>query len=302
MSTILIEPEAVSRGDERESAPHMVDAVRGLVSPPDVCARVLQLVRSPIASAHDIGEVVSRDPTLTARLLRVVNSPMYGLRGRVDTVSRAVTVIGSEALGNLVVAVTAVASFARIPTDLVNMDTFWRHSIFCALLARLLAQRCGVLHPERLFVAGLLHDIGSLVLYHRAPETARVLLASADGDEARLYALELDTFGYSHAHIGALLLESWALPEALQDAVIGHHAPTVADGQGQAAAIVHLAEALANRSGIGGFCEAPAHDAPIDPATWPALGMLPGDLDLEAIIGEAGLQFAETVDLLAVGR
>ncbi len=283
-----------------ESAPQMVDAVRGLVSPPDVCARVLQLVRSPTASAQDIGEVVACDPNLTLRLLRIVNSPVYGLRGRVDTVSRAVTILGSDALGNLVVAVSAVAAFGRIPVDLVNMDTFWRHSIFCALLARLLAQRCRVLHPERLFVAGLLHDIGSLVLYHRAPDTSRVLIELAAGDEAHQHALEKEAYGFSHARVGGLLMESWSLPEPLCEAVCCHHAPAGAGAAQQAAAIVHLAEVLANRSQIGAYCEVPATQTAVCPAAWIALGIAEAELDLDALIGEAGLQFADLVDVLGV--
>ncbi|MCB1749702.1 MAG: HDOD domain-containing protein [Gammaproteobacteria bacterium] len=283
-------------------APHLIESIKGLVSPPDVCARVLQLARSPTASADDIGAVVACDPTLTSRVLRIANSPLYGLRGRVDTVSRAITILGSDALVNLVVAVSAVASFSRIANDLVNMDTFWRHSLYSALIARDLARQCHVLHPERLFVAGLLHDIGSLVIYHRTPDTARALLTAAAGDEGRMFALERDNFGFSHAEVGALLLESWTLPEALQDAVRWHHEPASAPGDQSDPALVHIADALANHSGIGGFCEVAATDTVIDAGAWPALGIAPDALDLEALISEAGVQFAEIASLLVKGR
>jgi putative nucleotidyltransferase with HDIG domain len=283
-------------------APHLIETVKGLVSPPDVCVRVLQLARSRTASAADIGAVVACDPTLTSRLLRIANSPLYGLRGRVDSVSRAITVLGSDALVNLVVAVSAVASFSRIANNLVNMDTFWRHSLFTALIARDLARQRHVLHPERLFVAGLLHDIGSLVVYHRVPDAARTLLTAAGGDESRMEALELETLGFSHAEVGALLLESWTLPEALQDAVRWHHHPGDAPGDQSDPAIVHVAEALANHSGIGSFCEAPATDTVIDPGAWPALGMAPDALDSDAMIGSAGEQFADMAAMLVGGR
>ncbi|MGE0485656.1 MAG: HDOD domain-containing protein [Gammaproteobacteria bacterium] len=302
MASTAVAGEASARHPRGAGAPHLIETVKGLVSLPDVCARVLQLARSRTASAAEIGAVVSCDPTLTSRLLRIANSPLYGLRGRVDSVSRAITVLGSDALVNLVVAVSAVASFSRIANDLVNMDTFWRHSLFTALISRDLASQRHVLHPERLFVAGLLHDIGSLVIYHRVPDAARTLLTAAGGDEARMAALEVETLGFSHAEVGALLLESWTLPEALQDAVRWHHHPGRAPGDASDPAIVHVAEALANHSGIGGFCEAPAPDTVIDPGAWSALGLAPDALDTEMLIAAAAEQFAELASMLVSGR
>lgn len=285
-----------------ESGPEMVDSVRGLVSPPDVCARVLELLRSQTASANDIGEVVQCDPNLTVRLLRIVNSPLYALRSRVDTVPRAIAIVGGDVLANLVIAITAVASFKRIPIELVNMDTFWRHSLYTALIARQIARECNVLHPEQLFVAGLLHDVGSLVLYYRAPRKARRTLAAAAGDEGRLATLEQEAFGFSHADLGGLLLETWMLPEALQDAVAGHHDLERAGEARYNAAIVHIAEALANQSGIGAYSESPCADPAILDAAWETLGTTAEALDCESLIGEAGLQFADTADLLTSAR
>ncbi|MEQ8661439.1 MAG: HDOD domain-containing protein, partial [Gammaproteobacteria bacterium] len=258
-------------------------------------------VRSENASAEDIAQVVATDPALTVRLLRIVNSPLYGLRGRIETVPRAVTVLGVDALTSLVVAVSAVASFGRIPSKLVNMDTFWRHGVLCALLARTLARQARVLHPERLFVAGLLHDIGSLVLYHQVPDTMRGLLTAAAGAEQQLYDAELATFGYAHPQLGGLLLESWGLPETLHDAVTWHHEPARAAAAPIEAAIVHVAERLANHSGLGGYCEAPLEELP-PPEAWQALGLDAADIDVEALLGQAGLEFTEIVALLAVKR
>jgi HD-like signal output (HDOD) protein len=280
----------------------MAESVRGLVSPPDVCVRVLELVRSETASAEDIGQVIATDPALTARLLRIVNSPLYALRSRVETVPRAIAVLGSNELSSLVVAVSAIASFGRIPSTLVNMDTFWRHGVFCGLIARALGRRARVLHPERLFVAGLLHDIGSLVLYHQVPDTMGRLLAEAAGHEQHLYELEMATFGYGHADVGGLLLECWGLPEALHEAVASHHCPQQTRVAPIEANIVHLAEKLANHSGIGGYCEPPVEEPLPEADTWAALGLAADDVDVEELLGVAGIEFAELVTLLAVKR
>ena len=187
-------------------AESLVADVAGLVSPPDICVKIGELIQDPKASTQSIGEIIIRDPNLTGRLLRLVNSSFYGLRTKVDTVSRAITVVGTRDLYALVLAISAVKSFSHLPNKLVNMDTFWRHSLYTALIARILAGRVDVLHPERLFVGGLLHDIGSLVVYSRLHELAREILLTAKGDEEVFYHMEMEMLGFSHADLGSLLL------------------------------------------------------------------------------------------------
>lgn len=276
----------------------LVKDVSGLVSPPDVCLRVFELLQSPDSSARDIGDVIAQDPNLTARLLKIVNSPFYNFSRRIDTVSRAIAVIGVRDLYNLVVAISAVRSFSNISSELVNMDTFWRHSLFTALLARAFAKDCGILHPERMFVAGLLHDIGSLVMYHRLPEFSRDVLLVSAGNEAAVYDAEHEELGFAHPELGALLLDVWNIPDALQDAVRFHHCPQQATGESvRESAIVHVAEALANQSDLGGFSEETVGYEPLR-AAWEALNIDPESLDLESILGNAGLEFTETAGAL----
>ena len=276
----------------------LVKDVSGLVSPPDVCMRIFELLQSPDSSAKDIGKVIIQDPNLTARLLKIVNSSFYNFAHRIDTVSRAIAIVGMRDLYNLVVAISAVRSFSNISSDLVNMDTFWRHNLFTALIARTFAKRCGVLHPERLFVAGLLHDIGSLVLYNRMPERSREFLLIADGDENALYEAEHKALGFGHPELGALLLDLWKIPQPLQEAVRFHHCPAQAPSAAREIAIVHIAESLANQSDIGGFCEETQAGAGPHPAAWHAVGLTPDGVDTEEIIGAAGIEFTETVGLL----
>lgn len=274
-----------------------IGEVSGLASPPDVYIKVFNLMESPTAAAEDMGLIISQDPSLTARLLKIVNSPMYSFSSKIDTVSRAVAVVGLRELYSLVVAVSAVKSFSAIPNDVVNMDTFWRHSIYCGVISRLLAKRCHVLHTERLFIAGLLHDIGSLVIYNRAPDIAKRILEIAEGDEEKLFNAELQEFGFSHAELGGELLKEWTLPESLQEAVAFHHQPAGAKGGKLEAAIVHIANVLANQSELGAFSEVKVLPAEIDDAAWAATGLDPETFDREEIIGEAGIQFVESASL-----
>lgn len=279
-----------------ELAQRLIGDVSFLVSPPDVCIKVFGLLESGSASAQEIGDVISHDPSLTARLLQLVNSSFFNFARRIDTVSRAITVLGTRELYSLVLAVSAIKSFSRLPVTLVNIDTFWRHGIFTGLLAREIARKIRILHPERLFIAGLLHDIGSLVLYARMPDQMADLMLMSEGEEDVLHRAEQEQFGFSHGDLGGALARVWNLPEQLQDAITHHHDPGA--DQSSDAAIIHLADALANRSVLGAFCEDPPGIAHIHPETWERLGMEPADLDEEGLIGDAGLQFTETAGLL----
>lgn len=185
------------RKQQHHEITYLIEETRDLVSPPQVHFALLEVLNDPISTTDDMAEVIAMDPALTARLLRIVNSPYYGLVRRIDTISRAVTVIGSNELFNLAVAVAATAVFSRLPGSLVNMDCFWRHSVFAAMVSRELAKRANVLHPERLFVGGLLHDVGSLLLYNERPDTMSDLLLVAQGDEEVMFHAELHRLGFS---------------------------------------------------------------------------------------------------------
>ncbi len=244
-----------------EQASSWANDFSSLVSPPDICIEIFDILESHQASATTIAEIISMDPNLTARLLRVVNSPFYRVRGTIDTVSRAITVIGVTELYNLVVAISAVKTFSNIPACVVDIDNFWRHSLYTGILTRCLAKRCHILHPERLFVGGLLHDIGSLVVYNQASDAAKVLVLSSKGDEDIMYKSEIKSFGFSHADIGHMLLADWHLPENLTEAIRYHHNPGEAENAAMEAALIHIAEALANQLDLGAFSALPANEA-----------------------------------------
>ena len=279
--------------DSNEIATKWIEQVKGLVSPPDICIRIFELIESQTASTKQLGDVISQDPNLSARLLKIVNSPYYHFSNRIDTISRAITVIGIRELSSLVLAVSATKTFSNIPNELVNIDTFWRHSIYTALISRELAQRCDILHPERLFVAGLMHDIGSLIIYNRVPDIARAILIQSNGNEQELYKLEKKLLMTNHAHVGGMLLNSWLLPKILRDAVMFHHEPGLCETAPVEAAIVHIAEALANASIIGGFSSEACGQDEIDPAAWSAIRINEADMDVDELIGAAGLQFTD---------
>lgn len=281
--------------DKRQQIQDLLKDLSALVSPPEIIIRLRQDMESPKSTAESLAKIVMQDPNLSARILHMANSAMYGLNHRIETVSRAISIIGQRALYHLALAVSATKTFSKLPSELVNIAVFWRHSVFTALIARNLAQRCHVLHPERLFVGGLLHDIGSLVLYHRYPEILRDSLLAARGNEEVLAQQERELIGFDHAEVGGALMEMWGLPESLQQAVAFHHRPG-ATANNMEVAIVHLADTLANRTDQGSFSEFGAFASMPHPGVWKTLGL---DEDItEDLWRDVNMQFMETLHVI----
>lgn len=271
-------------------ARELMKGIGKLASLPEVCVRVNEMVDDPRCSAAAIGKVISRDTALTAQLLRLANSSFYNFPSNISTISRAITVIGERELRYLVLALSAVRAFSGVPIEMANMASFWRHSVYCAVLSRLIAARCHVLHGERLFVAGLLHDIGLLVILQRVPELERVALQRAHDGNEELQRAEQEVLGCDHASVGRLLLEQWRLPAVLCETVGCHHDIAAAEEARLDAAIVHIANVMANRA------ELPVdHDGPlpqVDPLAWELTAL--DESVMESLADEAAPMFAES--------
>lgn len=291
-TTQRIRPAKRRTADE-PSIEALCEEVGPLVSPPDVFVRVHEVIRSETSSASDFAQVIQQDPSLTARLLRLANSPLIGVRGTVDTITRAVTLVGTQRLYNLALAVSAVSSFSRLSGDLVNMHTFWKHSVFTGLLAKGMAGACNVLHPERMFVAGLLHDVGFLVLFHRVAPVMQDLLLTSGGDETVLHQLERDALGFTHAEVAARLFQTWGLPETLVDAVARHH---TYDSDGSVDnKILCFADALAGHTDLGTLFEELEAGPQSPQLLQPAEDLALDDAALDKIVQRAQEDFVATV-------
>lgn len=195
-------------------------------------------------STRDIGRLVSQDVGLSTRLLRIANSASYGLRDRIDSIHQAVAVVGINDLANLVLATVAARKFARIRQDLVNMEVFWRRSVLAGVAARILADALHVNQRERLFVAGLLHDLGSLILYNKEPEKSQAILIEAGGDRGRTAELEQNQFGFTFADLGAALVRQWNLPEAMEQCIRLQLTPLPAEEHSLGSRLVRIATQL----------------------------------------------------------
>lgn len=262
-----------------------------LVSIPELYVRLNDAVEAGEASTTEIGRIISQDPGLTAHLLRIANSPLYGFSAKIDTISRAVMVIGTRGLRDLVLAASAVDVFSKIPSNLISMASFWRHSIYTGVIARVMAEKCRVLHSERLFVIGLLHDIGQLILFYKIPELAREALYRSRSTGQPRYLAEREVLGFDHAQVGGELLRHWSMPESLCSAVAYHHEP--APTHGLETAIVHLADSLASTVEGNNLGD---HVPPCcDPVAWDMIDLAADTTD--SILNDARPQFIAALSL-----
>ena len=220
-------------------------------SPPILYYQLREKLDDPNTSFEDLSTVIMTDPAMSARLLKIVNSAFYGFDDKVDTLAHALNIIGTEQLTDLALAAIVTSKFKDIPRDLINMETFWMHSIACGIAARKIAKHIPGVEAEKMYLGGMLHDIGSLIFFKESPEDAKKILLRCRESGENLFKVEKEILGYDHAEVGALLLTEWKLPEKLVQMVKYHHQPANAGDCMEEACIIARADALVYEMKIG---------------------------------------------------
>jgi len=215
---------------------------------PEVVLDLLDYLRRDEVDPVQVANKIARDPVLTAKLLRIANSSFYGLQSTVATVQDAIVVMGLRAVGSLITAAAVVRHCQTMAAAGDGQRTFWRHCGGTAICARALGRRVGI-NPESAFVAGLLHDLGRLILMTRFPRAyADVLLYRAEHDCYRLEA-ERKVLGFDHTQVGAALVSRWKFPVEIVAAIASHHG-----GEDQVATsladVVHVADVMTHVLGF----------------------------------------------------
>ncbi|GJL61423.1 MAG: hypothetical protein NPIRA04_00770 [Nitrospirales bacterium] len=226
--------------EERMIVEQLIQDCDDLPTFPDVYLRVKEVVEDPKASMVELARALSVDPAMTARVLRLVNSPFYGLSGKIETVSRAASILGMQPIHDLVLATSLATAFSKIQPDVMDMKTFWQHCVERGLLARALGQHCQLIDSERLFVGGLLCDIGHLVLYQKMPDLATQVFERAKTEKVLRPKLEQEKIGFEAAEVGACLLAYWHIPSNYQLSTRYHMSPSNATESSLELDIVHF--------------------------------------------------------------
>jgi HD-like signal output (HDOD) protein len=264
-----------------------------LPSLPTMYVQINEAINRPNSSASDIAKVINKDTSLSAGLLRIVNSSFYGFPAKIDTLSRAVTIVGTRQLTTLALGMNIMSVFKKIPSDLIDMRSFWEHSLACGICARIIGSYKKIPNTERVFIAGLLHDIGRLILYSYVPIQARNALIKARQDDDLLYNSEHETLGFDHSMIGGLLLKKWKLPVSLENSVKYHHSPQESKDPLEPA-IIHLADIMTNAIGRGSSGE--RFVPKLNPDAWKSLELSPNILS--STIKQMERQIEEIIQLL----
>lgn len=258
---------------------NLVDNASDLISLPEVTLRVNEIANDPDSTADDMAAVITQDPALVVRMLKIANSAYYGLSNEVETVSRAVAVLGTNKIRDLVLSSSASDAFDGIPNDLISMQDFWHHSLYCGLLAQILSKKSNKTNSESIFIAGLLHDIGQLLMFNQMPEKSHeaILLLMEGTEELETFEAERHVFGFDHMQVGAALIKSWKLSPVLEECVEFHHEPQNAKNYPAEVALINIANAVAVMADFDSMNE--EDEIPmINPVSWELTGVSKSDL------------------------
>ncbi|MBN2714335.1 MAG: HDOD domain-containing protein [Deltaproteobacteria bacterium] len=235
---------------EMLSTAELLKNSKNLASPPDIYARLMEAMERSGSSSATMATVIENDPGLTARLLRIVNSAFYSFPSPIETISRAVTIVGTDELRTMVLVTSVIKKFSKGLDGVLDMEQFWRHSIASALFSKQIAILRNDQNAERFFTTGLLHDIGRLIMYLQMPDEMAALLHD-NGSDKDLYRKERQIFGFTHAQMGKELADSWRLSPRQSEAIQFHHSPQGAKRFPADTAILHISDVLANALKIG---------------------------------------------------
>ena len=283
------------------SAATMIAAAIGragqLATLPEIALQVMRVAEDPQSTGDDLNRVLSNDPTLSARVLKIVNSAYYGVRREVTSIGTAIAILGFGAVKSIAIAASLTRMFkAGTIAGAFEARELWKHSIAVATASRLLAARCKVVEPNDAFLAGLMHDIGIVVEMQSCREAFTEVVTAVVGEPSLGFRdAETRFIGANHEAFGEALCVTWRFPIALQRVTAYHHRPLeLSDSVRALTAIVHVADHLAARAGVG--YGRTVDGADIDRALLAALRLT--DDDLDAVAGTLADQVAQVFPLL----
>lgn len=226
----------------------LISKINSIPTLPTVACQVIEITADPNSSADDLAKVVTPDISLTTKLLKMANSPFFGAIRRVTSLQHAITVLGFKEVRNLIISAVIFESFMKAE-KMGNYDIgkFWKHSFVCGLAAKVIAADLKKASNE-FFVAGLIHDIGKLVIYITSPHDFLKLVETAKHLKLKFKAFEAEKeiVGMTHDEVGMRLLKKWLFPESLLTAIGFHHRLQETDKRSLLPVVVHIADIFAH--------------------------------------------------------
>jgi putative nucleotidyltransferase with HDIG domain len=252
---------------------------------PTSAMRVIALTKNPLTSAKALETVIEQDPALVVSILRQANSAYYGYARRISSLQEAIVILGIQVIQGLVIS-AAVAPLlkSKLLGYEIEQEGLWKHSLLTAMAAKRLCQHRKLPYGDVAFTAGLLHDIGKLIISVYVQQVGDHLLRKVTETKLSYVVLEKTVIGFDHAKVGGFLAKSWDLPNDLAAAISCHHSLSDVQNYGELASVVHIANGLASILGVVGGV-----DSVFNPIQQEALNLLTlKESDLERLKSELG--------------
>jgi putative nucleotidyltransferase with HDIG domain len=263
-----------------------VERTSAIPTIPQVMKKILRTVEDPAASPAAVSKLVSSDPALTANILRVINAAVYGFVVRITSVNQAIVLLGLDVVRALLLGVSIFEMMERTAVGL------WKHSLGCAITAKLLAQKKGMVDPEEASVAGLLHDIGKVVLSVQFPAEYQMALAAARDRSIFLCDAEKELFNMTHATAGAYFANTWRLPKFVVESIRYHHRPLLTKTAPIHTVAVHMADIFVKAYNVG--FSGDTFVPPVHQAAWKLFDF--SEAQMKGVFSEIGDMIAQVDD------
>lgn len=257
----------------------LVQKITDLPTLPSMMATITRLMQDPRTSAEELGRAIATDPALVSKVLKLVNSAFYGFPGRISTITQAIVILGFSTIRNVVLTTSVLKVFGNSKSRGFDVESFWEHSLLTGAIAKSLALEKDMPFTEETFIAGLLHDMGRMVLSQRLTAEYEKVLVFREKTGLPDLEAEKTVLGLTHGEIGGWLARKWNLPSPFVDSMTYHHHPMeapvgdprMARETGDLIPLVHAADAMSKHV-KDGFPERAAI-ARIHPQVWERLGM-----------------------------
>ncbi len=238
---------------KREKALRIISTVQNLPSVPAIIFELNKVIENPMASAAQIGRIISKDQGLVTKILKVANSPLYGIPRRVATIDFAVVILGFNQIKNIIIAISMMESFRDLGDVKFPKKEYWIHSIMVASAAKRLADDLNLNCSGEAFTAGLLHDLGLPIVHKYFNKEYTQVYQILNNSELPVDLIEKGIIGLSHCEIAKILIDKWNLPLTFSEAAMYHQSPVNSENYRELVAVVHLADYMTNVLETGNF-------------------------------------------------
>lgn len=282
-----------------EELKKIIDGITDLPSLPSVIVKVMEVLNNPKSSAQDVKKIIENDYIQTVRILRVANSSYYSFPQKISTVTTAIVLLGFSEIKNLLLSSSVYDFFEKNKGEkqfVFSQTKFLDHSIGVAIAARTIGEFISYDEPEELFVGGLLHDIGKVIMHQFMEEDFEKLIKNVIKTKSLMYKKEKRILGYNHPEVGMMLAKKWKLADKISDMIAYHHRPFLSKNYKREAAIINLADCIARALEIGY-----AGDDQVPIVTTKVFSLTGLKIrDIKPLMQETEIKFSETKTLFSV--